>query len=77
MLPIHLSSSLRSAFNGEATEENIQLSISQKNLEQWYERIAEFAQNYVNANEEEQENMERRSAKVTIDFLRFEISPFC
>jgi hypothetical protein len=63
MLPIHLSTSLRSAFNGEATEENLQISMSQKNLEQWYERIAEFAQKYVNANDEEKESMERRSAK--------------
>jgi hypothetical protein len=36
MLPIQLSSSIRSALNGEATAENIQISISQKNLEQWY-----------------------------------------
>jgi len=63
MLPIQLSSSIRSALNGEATAENIQISISQKNLEQWYERIAEFAQSYVSANREEKESMERQSAK--------------
>jgi len=63
MFPIHLSTSIRSAFNGEATEENLQLSMSQKNLEQWYERIAEFTRQYTESNEEEKDNMERRSAK--------------
>jgi len=63
MIPIHLSTSLRSAFNGEATEENLQLSISQKNLEQWYERVAQFAQQYAGSDEEQKESMERRNAK--------------
>jgi hypothetical protein len=63
MLPIHLTSSLRSALNGEATEENLQVSMSQKNLEQWYERINEFTQKYFNSNNEEKESMERQSAK--------------
>jgi len=65
MLPIHLSTSLRSAFNGEATEENLQLSFTQKNLEQWYEKIAEFSEQYGNGksgNDNEQSN-ERQSAK--------------
>jgi len=66
MLPIHLSSSLRSAFNGEATEENIQLSFSQKNLELYGEKISEFIQKYMNADNEQdrdQDTMERQSAK--------------
>jgi len=63
MLPIHLSTSLRSAFNGEATEENMQISISQKNLEQWLERINEYIRQYADANEEEKESMERRNMK--------------
>jgi hypothetical protein len=64
MLPIHLSSSIRSAFNGEATEENIQLSFSQKNLELYGEKISEFIQKYVNAaNDQDRDTMERQSAK--------------
>lgn len=63
MLPIHLSTSLRSAFNGEATEENLKLSFTQKNLEQWYERIAEFAEQYGKSSDNENESMERQSAK--------------
>lgn len=63
MLPIRLSTSLRSAFNGEATAENLKISITQKNLEQWYERIAEFTRQYTESSEEEKESMERRSAK--------------
>jgi hypothetical protein len=64
MLPIHLSTSLRSAFNGEAIEENLQLSFTQKNLEQWYEKIAEFTQQYgQQSNTNDNEEGERQSAK--------------
>lgn len=42
MLPIHLSSALQSAFNGEATEKNFELMITQKNLEQWLASLKKF-----------------------------------
>jgi hypothetical protein len=63
MLPIQLSTSLRSAFNGESTEENLKLTISQKNLEQWYEKIAEYTQQYGRSSDDDKQGMERQSAK--------------
>ncbi|KAI6212243.1 hypothetical protein M3Y99_01841300 [Aphelenchoides fujianensis] len=65
MIPVHLSASLRSALNGEATENNLQIAFTQKNLEQLYEKMSDYAQQYLSSasSEEDKEGMERRSAK--------------
>jgi hypothetical protein len=63
MLPIHLATQITSALNGEATERNLELSITQKNLEQWYEQIGELAQKYTQSSEEDKKSMENESAK--------------
>ncbi|KAI6209112.1 hypothetical protein M3Y96_00186500 [Aphelenchoides besseyi] len=61
MIPIHLSASLRSAFGGEAAAENVQLSFTQKNLEQWYEKIADFAHSYGQSNRNNKEVRQQAS----------------
>lgn len=62
MIPVHLAASLRSAFNGDATQEKIQVSFSQKDLEQLYEKLANVYERYQGKDEETQE---RQSAKVS------------
>jgi len=58
MIPVHLAASLRSAFNGDATQEKIQVSFSQKDLEQLYEKFSNAYERYDGQNEQE-----RQSAK--------------
>jgi hypothetical protein len=60
MIPVHLAASLRAAFNGDASQEKIQLSFTQKDLEQLYEKLSNIYENYQN---EDGEQRERPSAK--------------
>ncbi|KAI6215142.1 Vitellogenin-6 [Aphelenchoides besseyi] len=63
MIPIHLSASLQSALNGEATAENLQISFTQKNLEQLYEKLSDYAQSYWSSNNQQNEDNDGQSAK--------------
>jgi hypothetical protein len=60
LIPVHLAASLRSAFNGDATQEKLQVSFSQKDLEQLYEKLSNVYEKFGN---DKQEGEERQSAK--------------
>jgi len=61
MIPVHLAASLRSAFNGDATQEKIQLSFTQKDLEHIYEKLSNLYEGF--QNEDGEEMQERESVK--------------
>jgi len=61
MIPVQLAASLQSAFNGDATQEKIRLTFSQKDLETLYEKLSNAYDRY--QNEDEGESRERQSAK--------------
>jgi hypothetical protein len=66
LIPIHLAASIRAAFNGEVTQEKLQFSFSQKDMEQMYEKLSNVYDRYQNdeSDESSQEKPERQSAKV-------------
>jgi hypothetical protein len=62
LIPVHLAASIRSAFNGDATQEKLQVSFSQKDLEQLYEKLSNVYERF-GRNDQEKSGEERQSAK--------------
>ncbi|KAI6184877.1 hypothetical protein M3Y97_00643900 [Aphelenchoides bicaudatus] len=61
MIPVHLAANLQTAFNGDATQEKVQLTFRQKDLETLYEKLTNAYERF--GNDDEPDYQERQSAK--------------